>query len=164
MEDKSEDKLAMALSAQRLSKPENEAATDSSFRTSLKPCAEFKKVVDASAFNIFDCIYDLGFFGWAQSGPYKSMKDVTSNDITTAVKIAEEPKQAISVKMLKKKCPLPFSDPPPCEYQNKFPYDPSYLVPLYVAVRERKLKLDSIEFMFGGSTLNMLATKEIPDE
>jgi len=46
----------------------------------------------------------------------------------------------------------------PCP--NSFPFNAGYLVPLYVAVC-RGLRLDAVDFLLGGSTLDVLANQRI---
>ena len=61
-------------------------------------------------------------------------------------------------------CPMLLHDPraiPPQWLDHRFPVDQGYLVPLYVAVQHRGVKLEDIDFVFGGSTLEILATKKI---
>lgn len=117
--------------------------------------------LDDSAFSIFTSTLDLGYFSWKPVGSYKKLFNVQSNDIRQGVDFHGAPSQVLSVAELRSKCPLKFSKRKSKSRKNEYPYDPSYLVPLYVAVTDRNVDLEQVDFLFGGSTLHMLATQSI---
>lgn len=47
------------------------------------------------------------------------------------------------------------------KFENRFPHDPGFLVALYAAVETGKVKLEEIDFVIGGSTLEMLAKNNV---
>ena len=52
----------------------------------------------------------------------------------------------------------------PDEYNHIFPHASGRVVSLYVAAKKFQLELSKIDFLFGGSTLNMFAEKCIPKD
>ena len=52
---------------------------------------------------------------------------------------------------------------PPQTYPNRFPNDPGYIVPLYVAL-QRGVALTDIDFVLGGSALDVLANRAFDSE
>eukprot|EP00546_Thalassionema_frauenfeldii_P008763 CAMPEP_0178907230 /NCGR_PEP_ID=MMETSP0786-20121207/7255_1 /TAXON_ID=186022 /ORGANISM="Thalassionema frauenfeldii, Strain CCMP 1798" /LENGTH=277 /DNA_ID=CAMNT_0020579005 /DNA_START=251 /DNA_END=1084 /DNA_ORIENTATION=+ len=58
--------------------------------------------------------------------------------------------------------PIAFQKPRPQNYTNKFPYDLPHIASLHVTSRHRNYVLSNIDFVFGGSALNSLATQTIP--
>jgi len=59
--------------------------------------------------------------------------------------------------------PVKNGEPEIChQTHHNFPYDAGYVPSLYVAKRYFGRNLEEIDFLFGGSILNMIATKEVP--
>ena len=65
------------------------------------------------------------------------------------------------IEYLNSKCPISFNRTDKKNSPHEYPYNPSYLVPLYVAVASRGININSIDFIFGGSVLQMLASAKI---
>jgi hypothetical protein len=63
---------------------------------------------------------------------------------------------ALQIELLPKK----FEELPPQEHANKFPYGYYDVASLYVATKHRSLNISEIDFVFGGSTLEMLARRD----
>lgn len=115
------------------------------------------KVTDLA---FFQPIADLGYFGWEMKGPYKELEKVTVEDINELLHDDAKPSAVASVQELNKKLPKPFAnDLPPQEFVNKYPYRIPLIVPVHVAIQYRGMDLSEIDFYFGGSTLEMLATQ-----
>jgi hypothetical protein len=101
----------------------------------------------------------LGFWSWKPKGNEKAQfSHVTHTDVldcvnTDAHALPDELKIPAGV------YPKRYYDRsrPNQPYNNVFPNDPGYIVPLYVAVK-RGLELSDIDFLLGGSSLNTLAT------
>ena len=131
---------------------------------------DFKRTLVQSPFNIFTIIADLGFYGWTPppmgkgGETYKDIKLVGAEELQIGIDVECMPKTVISVSKINRKCPIPFRSMPAREHWNKYPYDQSYATPLHVAAgRIKSNGLKEIDFMFGGSTLNMLATQDTGD-
>lgn len=125
----------------------------------MKPNAHFQNLLAKSPFRIFEAVSDLGFYSWRPTGAIKQLAEVTCDDIKALfLSLRAKPKRALSAELLNKECPKAFRyDLQPQEHDRQFPYHPSYLPPLYVAVADRKVPLRDIDFIFGGSVLDMLA-------
>ena len=118
--------------------------------------------IDKLGFKIFKPIADFGFFGWKQYGSYRSVTKVTTEEIRRQIKPQESPPTAVSIAALKSSVPMAFANLVPQEYENKYPYQMPPEVSVCVA-KSRGLDVHKeVDFLFGGSTLNVLATHEIP--
>jgi len=118
-------------------------------------------VLSKSEFSIFSQVKDLGYFTWRLEGSSKKIFNVSTSDIQNGLDYHGMPSQVVPIDVLQKKCPRSFAKKKSKGWNNEFPYDPSYLVPLHVALTQRKLREEDVDFLFGGSTLNMLATQQI---
>jgi len=132
------------------------------YQTNLMPDVAFKKEIERSPFKVFKCIADLGYYGWHPKGPYKILTDVTASDIKQNIDIEMKPPLAESVEDLNEKLPKYFASLSPQEYQHKYPYNQPYITPLYVSVKHKGVKIQDINFLFGGSVLEVFANKYIP--
>jgi hypothetical protein len=117
--------------------------------------------LDESELSIFTDTIDLGYFSWTPIGGYKKLYNVQSADIRQGLDFHGTPAQVLSIDELCQKCPLIFSKGKSKSHKNEYPYDPSYVVPLHVAVTDRNVNLHQVDFLFGGSTLYVLATQSI---
>jgi len=118
--------------------------------------------LDQTRLSIFVPIADLGYFAWNPSGSYKDLAHVTATEITEKIDKDRVPTPVVSIDALNKKLPEEFATLPPQKYRNKFPYSPPYISALHVAVQYRGLDTETVDFYFGGSTLEMLANATIP--
>ena len=57
---------------------------------------------------------------------------------------------------------MEFMTLPPDEYNHIFPHASGRIVPLHIATKKLGLDLNEIDFLFGGSTLNVFAERCIP--
>jgi hypothetical protein len=126
-----------------------------------KTTSSLLSVLNESVFSIFTSTLDLGYFSWTPSGGYKKLYNVKSGDILKGIDYLGRPNQVLAINELCTKCPWKFSKSKSQSRKNVFPYDPSYLVPLHVAAKDRNVNLEKVDFLFGGSTLYMLATQNI---
>lgn len=113
---------------------------------------------------VIEDIQDLGYFGWRPQGPYKQIHQVTAEELRNGTKFKTKPHMVQPIEDLEKKCPKTFKSEKVKQPRNEYPYNPSYLVPLYVAVVDRGVNVDSIDFLFGGSVLHMLSTSKIKND
>lgn len=116
-----------------------------------------EEALEQSDFTIFSEVQDVGFYQWKQSGTYKAVKDLKASDILERILLARRPPFVVSVDALNKKLPLPFSPRTGKSMTARFPYESTYMAPIYAAVRMKGVRLDDIDFLFGGSTLGFLA-------
>lgn len=152
------DVLGSLLSKVTLSKSEKDE------RVKPQPNEAFRELVEAhdSPLTIFQCIADVGFYQWNPNGrEYKELADVTEVDFLGFIDEQAKPCVALPLYTLRKKCPIRFAGIPPQTHWNRFPFNPTYMTSLHVAVKYRNVKLDTMNFVFGGSTLNMLASQEV---
>jgi hypothetical protein len=130
----------------------------------LKPDVSFKNEIERSSFLIFRCIADLGYYGWKPEGPYKSLADATASEIKQHIDLHMKPPNALRTKVINKKLPKYYASLSPQEYMNKYPHNPSFIPSLYVSVKEKGVKIQDVDFVFGGSTLEMFVNKSFPSE
>lgn len=111
---------------------------------------------------------DLGFFGWDgyKSGyQYKEAAKMKKHEIINPIKYNCKPDKMINLEHARRQLPKQFySNPRPQKYPNEYPYETPHIVPLYVACRDINVKMEDIDFVFGGSTLGVLAAGEINGE
>ena len=92
------------------------------------------------------------------------LKDVKVVDIASKVDPDAKPPKALSTFLLNRKLPMTFHNLPAQKHRNKFPYDQTYLTSLYVASKHRGLETNDVDFVLGGSTLDVLANCHIPND
>ena len=137
----------------------------------------------ARAFPKFTLIKKLGIFSW-NPGPdcnsrLKPFADVTARDVLS--RLQREPvraggaagadgladdmqRMALGVgvpQVMHSSVRLPVNfklDLPPQNFANRFPNDPGYIVPLHAAL-QRGVSLKDIDFVLGGSALDVLANR-----
>lgn len=131
------------------------------------PCDDSKSLqhlqreIDRTGFRIFECIADLGYFSWnpPRGAKYQNLASITnSTDLTEYLDLSGTP--PILLRPLSVKTPRYFSSYPPDEHRNKFPFGNTKMTSLYVAACHRAADLSTIDFAFGGSTLEVLATHD----
>jgi len=132
------------------------------FQPNLMPDVAFKTEIERSPFKIFKCIADLGYYGWHPEGPYKNLTDVTACEIKQNIEIHMKPLVAERTEVLNKKLPKRFVSLPLQEYTNKYPHNQSFITPLYVSVKHKGVKIQDVDFLFGGSILEVFANKAVP--
>jgi hypothetical protein len=112
--------------------------------------------------------HDLGFFAWQTQGTStQHLATVSTNDILERIEYNAVPEPVQSVDELNEKCPFVFQKVnPKKKYKvgDDFPSQPSYMVPLHVAVAHRHIDPQEIQFIFGGSVLHVLMDQKIQNE
>mmetsp|Transcript_19394 Transcript_19394/g.40905 ORF Transcript_19394/g.40905 Transcript_19394/m.40905 type:complete len:338 (+) Transcript_19394:65-1078(+) len=119
---------------------------------------DFSEQLKATEFSIFRPIADFGYFSWEASGTYKSLSSIkTANEILHHIDLDGTPNRLKSIRHIE--TPKRFESPKSTAYKSKFPYSEIDIACIHVAVK-RGVKLDEVDFCFGGSTLEMLAKKD----
>eukprot|EP00667_Euglena_gracilis_P025117 EG_transcript_29300 len=136
-----------------------------------------------AAFPEFAVVREFGTYAWEPGADanehLKAFDEVTDQDILSRLPAepdAAEPDVAAQLARLSLSGParggpprldyaglrLPrhFQSLPPQQFPNQFPNDPSYLVPVLVAM-QRGLSLDDVDFVLGGSSLEVLANRRV---
>jgi hypothetical protein len=91
--------------------------------------------------------------------PVKPFRDVTAQDVLHGLRQQDaKPRQVVPLSSLR--LPMAFKQLPEQRVGNTFPFDAGFAVPLYVA-QERGVDLRSVDFVLGGSALNVLASRKI---
>lgn len=117
-----------------------------------------QNVFKGSDFTLFKVVKDLGYWGWTPSGPYKNLEEVTAGEILEQLNVHQTPDELISIPLIKRTLPKTFASLLPQEHTNKYPYAAPILVGLHVASKMRGVDFNTdVDFLFGGSTLQMLA-------
>jgi hypothetical protein len=127
-----------------------------------------KEELEATPFTIFENIIDLGYFGWC---PTKSKKSTSKNryhkiqgasatEIKSLVDVDGQPDALVDIAGIQQQLPIHFCSPPPQKFRNKFPYDLPHIASLHVVANYHRDAVDlaALDFIFGGSTLQVLAT------
>ena len=123
-----------------------------------KPSAYQAELKEAGFGAFFKPISDHGYFAWRPKGSYKNLADIAStSEITSLVNPNVKPKHLVPLSSISGRLPLAFRTLPAQEHVNKFPYGRFEVACLYVASKCRGIDLESFDFVFGGSTLEMLA-------
>lgn len=123
--------------------------------------SKLQKELDLAGFSIFESISDHGYFSWKPVGSYVSLSDVPSEYIKKHTNLEGKPEKLVRTNLLR--LPHRFPTLPPLEFMNEFPYGQIDVACLHVASKHRKVNMKSMDFAFGGSTLQMLANKDVSD-
>jgi hypothetical protein len=127
-----------------------------------KSLQHLQREIDQAGFRIFECISDLGYFSWnpIRGAIYQNLTSITkTSNFTESLDLNGTP--PILLQPLSVRTPRYFSSHPPDEHRNKFPFGNTTMTCLYVAACHRDVDLSTIDFAFGGSTLEVLATCDI---
>lgn len=165
---KKEEDLSGLLGGLSLRDAKHRARRNDTISRDTTPCISTKKLqreIDRSGFRIFECISDHGYYSWnpPRNSPYKCLSSVVdATDMTRYLDLDDKPGRLIDPSNLR--LPLRFlRSPPPLEHENKFPFSKLDATFLHVATCHRGVDLNDIDFTFGGSTLEMLATRDASD-
>jgi hypothetical protein len=124
--------------------------------------AALQAELDKAGFEIFECIADKGYLTWkpprSVTPLYQDLSSITAaKEITRYINRDGKPDKLVRPTS-RIRVPQAFLQLPPQEYANKFPYGQHEIASLHVAVQDRGVDLHhDIDFVFGGSTLDMLA-------
>jgi hypothetical protein len=126
-------------------------------RLRLKEEDALQNEIDKAGFKIFQCVSDIGFFSWKPDGPYKHLSEVSSvNEVIDRIDLAAKPDALVPVSRLN--LPRRFLSLSPQTFRDEFPFGHNEVSHIYVAARHRGVDFEEIDFCFGGSTLEMLAS------
>jgi hypothetical protein len=154
MADRSIDKLLCELSLGS----KQGAGSDETARANKKLQAE----LDLTAFTVFTSISDLGYYTWTPGGrSHKDLSNIRSAiEIIDGIQVDEKPREIVPVSHLRLPTAFDMSIAPQ-NYANKYPYGQYEIASLHVASKHRGVELNELDFIFGGSTLEMLAQNDM---
>mmetsp|Transcript_10507 Transcript_10507/g.23643 ORF Transcript_10507/g.23643 Transcript_10507/m.23643 type:complete len:317 (-) Transcript_10507:89-1039(-) len=112
------------------------------------------------SFGIFEEQGRIGIFCWDPEGiDQKEHCEVTTEDILRGLK---NPTASLSKIVSPESLHFPkrFCNLPPQKCTNMFPHEMGYIVPLHMA-KKMGVDLQKVDFVLGGSSLNVLALREI---
>jgi hypothetical protein len=124
----------------------------------------FLTELNETKFTIFVPLSDYGYFGRKPIGANsKSLSSVqSSNEIMQQIALNRTPPTLVSISQLR--LPHRFhSHLPAQQYSSLYPYGQYHIASLHVATQHRGVDLNEVDFVFGGSTLQMLAQQESSD-
>lgn len=125
---------------------------------SLQRSDKFTQALKSINFTIFKNVQNLGYYMWNEEGDVKNLTEVTCEDIITRLTLDAKPPLAVESRILNKNIQQFKMILEPQEFDSSFPHFSTYLPCLYAA-KEKGLDLSTIDFVFGGSTLDFLATR-----
>jgi hypothetical protein len=126
------------------------------------PSSQLVREIKESGWSIFRPLADLGYFTWRPSSRrHKSLRDVSAEEVRQQVDLQALPDRLVDVYRLPLPVPFLTDNNSKCTYVNKYPLGQFDVAGLYAAAR-RGLRFhhEKIDFCLGGSTLNMLATRD----
>ena len=126
---------------------------------------ELQQELDSIGFRIFECLSDKGFFAWnpPHKVEYNNLASITDSKELMLSYLDLEGKPENLVDPRDVRTPISFASLPPHETKNRFPHGNLEIICLHVAARYRDIDFERIDFVFGGSTLEMLATCDASD-
>ena len=121
--------------------------------------------IDRAGFRIFECLSDHGYFSWnpPRGAAYMNLGSLTNSIVFTKyLDLNGKPDKLVNPSSIR--TPKAFlSGLPADEHENRCPSGKQDAVTLHVASRHRGIDFEEIDFAFGGSTLEMLATCDASD-
>eukprot|EP00934_Nitzschia_sp_Nitz4_P002644 Nitzschia sp. Nitz4//scaffold10_size219509//177264//178358//NITZ4_001455-RA/size219509-processed-gene-0.93-mRNA-1//1//CDS//3329533001//2634//frame0 len=114
--------------------------------------------IDAIGFSIFESVEGHCFFNWTTPAdtPCQDLRAISSlEEVTKYITGDESPDTLIDFSKIN--LPLDFLSLPPYEHKDKFPFGNFHVAKLFVAHRHFGIDFSDIDFVFGGSTLELLA-------
>lgn len=120
--------------------------------------------IHEAGFRIFTSILDLGYFGWRPAGKYRKLEMATVDDILAHIKKNGQPEKLANLQNIQQQLPLEFASPPAQTYTNKYPHDMPHVVSLHMVAKYHgeAVNFKDLDFVFGGSALEVLATSIVP--
>lgn len=122
----------------------------------------FQREMEAMPFTIFEPLADLGYYGWRPQGPHKSLKLASTKELIHWMEPNVSPERVFSEDEINRLLPMQFATLAPQGTTSTYPYSQYDIVSLHVAFKHRGVDKDSVNFYFGGSSLEALATQTIP--
>jgi hypothetical protein len=160
------DNVLDSLSRLQLSST-NRTETASIAPTTIR--SALQEELQATHFTIFENIIDLGYFGWRPTTgnstqvKYHKIQQATAAKIKSHMDLDGQPDALADIAGIQQQLPIDFCSPPPQKHTNKFPFEVPHIASLHVVATYRRDAVDlaALDFVFGGSTLQMLATSKI---
>jgi len=110
----------------------------------------------------FSTVEDLGVFVWHPHSPsnadFKSHAHVTVSDIRDRLEVPDGLVGVPIINISDLRLPVEFKRLTPQSITNRFPNDPGVATALFAAAT-RGLVVDTVDFVFGGSALNVLSSR-----
>jgi len=125
------------------------------------PSKKLVKLLEDSEFDIFRPLADLGFYGWVPKRPshYQSLVNVSADEIRNQIVLNMMP-PTLKVDTVSLPHKVSSTDKGKHVFVNKYPNGQLDVVRLHVAAKYCGVDFDDINFVFGGSTLDMLVTRD----
>ena len=148
------DQLSIESTSKRLVEDKKQHVED-------EKTSAFQAELRKAKFTIFTPLADYGYFGWKPDDKMsKRLSDVRmSNEILDRIDLYWKPPKLVPISELR--FPQKFlSNLSSEKYSSLYPYGQYYVASLHVATCHRGVSLKEIDFVFGGSTLQMLARQD----
>ena len=121
------------------------------------PNIQLQEILKQAGFNIFQSVSDLGFYEWRPKGPYQSLSKMTMNEFRKSVELGTQPKQIANMKAMTSNLPIKFKKPVPVNCNTTICYGQYKIAGIYVALKDRSVEKQTVDFLFCGSALEMFA-------
>ena len=146
------DELTASLQKQSL------GDTDEKLPQLPAPAKRYAEELEKTGFTIFKPISDLGFYEWKPDlKDHSPFNKISADEIKRQLDAKGKPAALVDTRKIR--LPFAFSNLPPQIYENRYPLTHYEIAGIHVATQIRGLQLNDIDFVFGGSTLSMLANK-----
>jgi hypothetical protein len=123
----------------------------------------FKADLTDKTFSVFEPLADHGYFTWIAGSrtKYRSLNSITDpKTFTDRIVLHGLPKKLVPYDDLQ--FPLSLKSLPSIGFYTKFPHAGFLAASLHVASRHRGVALDNLDFVLGGASLGILATRLNP--
>jgi hypothetical protein len=151
--------LAMLLE-ERSMEEANRRNDDNQVRSTV---SAYETELRKTKLTIFTPLSDHGYFGWKPDANMSQRLSAvrSSKEIVDHIDLNETPPTVVPISHFR--LPMRFhTDLPPTTYASHYPYGNYYIASLYAATQLRDVSLKEIDFVFGSSTLEMLAQQILP--
>jgi len=129
------------------------------------PNEKLQSVLEEGGLTIFETISDLGFFGWTPKGHYRSLAMTSADEVKDCIQLGTIPKMIASTHTIKPKLPIRFETAlDPDQHKSHYPHGAFEIASIHVAVKDRNVDKNFVDFCFGGSTLEILAKAKAKPE
>jgi hypothetical protein len=175
-EEKTLSRLLGALSVESTTKgtgdSEIKAPTSASIQSATKLSIDGNKETQTSSafhaelkktkFTIFAPLSDYGYFGWNPGDKMTKMKalsTIQADEFKDHIDYGHKPLKLVDISQVR--LPQRFHMYlPPLQHPSLYPFGQYYVASLHVATQHRDVLLKDFDFVFGGSTLEMLAKRD----
>jgi hypothetical protein len=139
---------------------------DGTTATTVPPGSTYQAELNLTQFTIFTPLSDCGYYKWSPNNNARSTATSNLSNIQSSVEIINQidletkPPKLVPSSQLR----LPqrfYMSLPAQEFSNQYPYGQYEIASLRVATNHRNVNLNEIDFIFGGSTLEMLARHDM---